>query len=179
MYINQVFQAINNLPEEQAQEIDFETLMKNAVALTRAVAYKKKIDIDTQSVLERRSGNWQIYEKIIFTQYVFIRSEITEENYYRIKKIAGVVRFLGYENGIIPTLNNSEQRYIEWLWNARKPIEPSKIYVTPSGDKMIMSGILRKYSGNEIEYNLRQRKANIFIEIAGRKHKITLPVIRI
>ena len=127
----------------------------------------------------RRSGNWQIYEKIIFTQYVFIRSEINEENYYRIKKIAGVVRFLGFENGIIPPLNNSEQRYIEWLWNDGKSVEPSKIYVTPSGDKMIMSGILRKYSGNEIEYNLRQRKANIFIEIAGRKHKITLPVIRI
>ncbi|MDE6834109.1 MAG: DUF3486 family protein, partial [Ruminococcus sp.] len=49
---NQIFQAINNLPEEQVQEIDFETLMKNAVALTRVVAYKKKIDIDSQSVLE-------------------------------------------------------------------------------------------------------------------------------
>ena len=127
----------------------------------------------------RRGRKWHIYEKIIFTQYVFIRSEITEENYYKIKKIAGVVRFLGYENGILPPLNHSEQRYIEWLWNDGKPVEPSKIYVTPSGDKMIMSGILRKYSGDEIEYNLRQRKANIFIDIAGRKHKITLPVIRI
>ncbi len=45
---NQVFQAINNLPEEQVQNIDFETLMKNAVALTRAVAYKRKIDIDSK-----------------------------------------------------------------------------------------------------------------------------------
>ena len=127
----------------------------------------------------RCGGKWNISEKIIFTQYVFIRSEITEENYYRIKKIAGVVRFLGFENGVIPPLNYTEQRYIEWLWNDGKPIEPSKIYVTPCGDKMIMSGILRIYSGDEIEYNLRQRKANIFIDIAGRKHKITLPVIRI
>lgn len=127
----------------------------------------------------RRGGQWQIYEKIIFTQYIFIRFEITEENYYRIRKIDGVVRFLGYENGILHPLNNSEQKYIEWLYNDGKPIEPSKIYVTPSGDKMIMSGILRKYSGDEIEYNLRQRKANIFIEIAGRRHKIILPVVRI
>ena len=127
----------------------------------------------------RRGGNWNIYEKIIFTQYVFIRSEITEESYYKIKKIAGVVRFLGFENGILQSLSHAEQCYIEWLWNDGKPVELSKIYVTPSGDKMIMSGILRKYSGDEIEYNLRQRKANIFINIAGRKHKITLPVIRI
>ena len=56
---NQVFQAINNLPEEQVQEIDFETLMKNAVALTRTVAYKKKIDIDSQSVLETGAEQFQ------------------------------------------------------------------------------------------------------------------------
>lgn len=127
----------------------------------------------------RRGGNWNICKRVIFTQYVFIRSEITKENYYRVKKIAGVVRFLGFENGVIPSLNHTEQRYIEWLWNGGKPVEPSKIYVTPSGDKLIMSGFLRKYSGNEIEYNLRQRKADIFIDIAGRKHRITLPVVRI
>ncbi len=127
----------------------------------------------------RRGGKWSIYEKIIFTQYVFLRFELTEENYYRIKKIDGVVRFLGFENGVLQPLNHAEQKYIEWLWNDGKPVEPSKIYVTPSGDKMIMSGILRKYSGDEIEYNLRQRKANIFIDIAGRKHKITLPAIKI
>lgn len=56
---NQIFQAINNLPEEQAQNIDFETLMKNAVALTRAVAYKKKIDIDTKDVLENGADQFQ------------------------------------------------------------------------------------------------------------------------
>lgn len=56
---NQVFQAINNLPEEQAQNVDFETLMKNAVALTRAVAYKKKIDIDSKDILENGADQFQ------------------------------------------------------------------------------------------------------------------------
>ena len=56
---NQVFQAINNLPEEQVQNIDFETLMKNAVALTKAVAYKKKIDIGTKDVLENGADQFQ------------------------------------------------------------------------------------------------------------------------
>ncbi|MDE5583069.1 MAG: hypothetical protein K2J08_05145 [Ruminococcus sp.] len=135
--------------------------------------------LPTRQEFIRRGGMWQIYEKIIFTQYVFLKSEITEKNYYEIKKINGVVRFLGFENGVLQPLNHAEQSYIEWLWNGGKPIEPSKIYVTPNGEKMILSGILRKYSGNEIEYNLRQRKASIFIEIAGRRHRITLPVIRI
>ena len=123
----------------------------------------------------RRGGKWSIHEKIIFTQYIFIQFEPSEKSYYKIRNIDGIVRFLGYNQ----PLKNSEQKYIEWLENDGNPIEPSKIYVTASGDKMIMSGILRKYSGNEIEYNLRQRKASIFIEIAGKMHRITLPIVRI
>ena len=76
---NQVFQAINNLSEEQAQEIDFETLMKNAVALTRAVAYKKKIDIGSQSVLENGADQFQ---SLIFEAMAYEEPEL----YRRVKK---------------------------------------------------------------------------------------------
>ena len=76
---NQVFQAINSLPEEQVQEIDFETLMKNAVALTRAVAYKKKIDIDSQSVLENGADQFQ---SLIFE----VMADEDPELYRRVKK---------------------------------------------------------------------------------------------
>ena len=76
---NKVFQAINNLPEEQAQEIDFETLMKNAVALTKAVAYKKKIDIDSQSVLENGADQFQ---SLIFEAM----AEENPELYKQVKK---------------------------------------------------------------------------------------------
>lgn len=61
---NQVFQSINNFSEEQLQSVDFDTLMKNAVALTRAIAYKKKIDVDTKTVFENGMQQFQsaIYE---------------------------------------------------------------------------------------------------------------------
>ena len=76
---NQIFQAINNLPEENVQEIDFETLMKNAVALTRAVAYKKKIDVDSQSVLENGAEQFQ---SLIFEAMADEEPEL----YRRVKK---------------------------------------------------------------------------------------------
>lgn len=61
---NQVFQSINNLSEDQLQNVDFDTLMKNSVALTRAIAYKKKIDVNTQTVLENGAEQFQsmLYE---------------------------------------------------------------------------------------------------------------------
>ncbi len=62
---NQVFQNINNMmSEDQMQNVDFDTLMKNAVALTKAIAYKRKIDVDTKTVLENGMEEFQaaIYE---------------------------------------------------------------------------------------------------------------------
>ena len=61
---NQIFQGINSCSEDQMRDIDFETLMKNAVALTKAIAYKKKIDVDTKTVLENGMQEFQtaIYE---------------------------------------------------------------------------------------------------------------------
>lgn len=76
---NQVFQAINQIPEEQVQNTDFETLMKNAVALTRAVAYKKKIDIDSRDTLENGAEQFQ--------EYIFeAMSEERPELYRELKK---------------------------------------------------------------------------------------------
>ncbi len=61
---NQVFQNINNMSEDRMNDVNFETLMKNAVALTKAIAYKKKIDVDTKTVLENGMQEFQtaIYE---------------------------------------------------------------------------------------------------------------------
>ena len=121
----------------------------------------------------RRGGKWNIHESVIFTQYVFIRFEPSESNYYKIRKINGIIRFLDCNQ----PLKYSEQKYIEWLENGGKPIEPSEIHVNPNGSISIVSGILKNYSGNKIEYNIRQRKADVFIKIADCEHKVTLPVV--
>ena len=42
----------NKLSDEQIQTIDIETLIKNAVALTRAVAYKRNVDAKTNTAIE-------------------------------------------------------------------------------------------------------------------------------
>lgn len=73
---NQIFQNINNLSEEQMNDVDFETLMKNAVALTKAIAYKKKIDVDTQSVIE--SGMEQ-FQSVLYETMAAERPELYKE----------------------------------------------------------------------------------------------------
>jgi len=55
-------------------------------------------------------------------------------------------------------------------------IEPSKIYVTPEGQKLIMSGPLKKYSGSYAEICVRQKRARVFVPICGRQYRVTLPI---
>lgn len=55
----QMLDAISKMPEEQLKELDFDTLSKRAVALTRAAAYKKQIDIKNKDILEVGAEQFQ------------------------------------------------------------------------------------------------------------------------
>lgn len=58
---NQLLDAINKMPDEKLSELDFESVAKNAVALTRAAAYKKNIDIKNKEILENGADKFMAY----------------------------------------------------------------------------------------------------------------------
>lgn len=58
---NHLLDAINNMPEEKLKELDFESIAKNAVALTRAATYKKNVDIKTKGTLENGADQFMSY----------------------------------------------------------------------------------------------------------------------
>lgn len=49
---SKLLERINSLPDEQLQNLDTTQLVKSTVALTKAMAYKKKTDIQTKTLLE-------------------------------------------------------------------------------------------------------------------------------
>ncbi len=130
----------------------------------------------TEAII-RKGGQWHRREKLVFTQYIFVECDLTDEAYYRIKSVCGVVRFLGH--GKPEPLPTDESLYIKFLHNGDKIIEASKVYVTGTGEKMILSDLLREYTNNIIGLELRQRRADVAITLHGKRHVITLPVISI
>lgn len=50
---NYTFEAINNTPEESWKDLDPLKLMQQATSLTRAAAYKSKIDIENKGLLDK------------------------------------------------------------------------------------------------------------------------------
>ena len=131
----------------------------------------------TEEIYIRSGGKWYKKLKLVFTQYIFIECELTDETYYDIKSTPGVVRFLGCGNP--EPLKADEQAHIRLLWNKGKPVEASKVYTTATGEKMILSGILRNYQNDIISLDLRQRRAKVAVTLLGKMHTITLPVISI
>lgn len=125
----------------------------------------------------RLRGQWHKRLKLVFTQYIFVECELTDEIYYQIKSTPGAVRFLGF--GKPEPLRPDEREYIRLLHNKGKPIEASKIYTTAAGEKMILSGILRDYADKIVYLDLRQRRARVRTTLLGKPHTITLPVISI
>lgn len=70
--------------------------------------------LPVKSVIEKG----KVCEKIIFENYVFLRCELTDEDYGEIRKIRYIWRILGWEDkNSVPFLKKHEQRYIERLWN--------------------------------------------------------------
>ena len=124
----------------------------------------------------RRKGTWNIEKKLVFGGYIFLEVavEITPEDYYAIKNTSGVINFVGH--GKPQMISEDECGYIEWLWNKGKPIEASKVYVGTDGQKMVMSGPLRRYGGKYAQMDIRQRRAKVAVTICGVIRHITLPI---
>ena len=68
--------AVSRMDEEQLKELDFETLSKNAVALTRAAAYKRQIDIKNKEILENGAEQFQ---SLIFEAMAKERPDLYKE----------------------------------------------------------------------------------------------------
>lgn len=58
---NHLLDAINRMPEEKLGDLDFESIAKNAVALTRAAAYKKNVDVKVKGTLENGADQFMSY----------------------------------------------------------------------------------------------------------------------
>lgn len=73
---NQLLEAVNSLPDEQLQSADLNSLIKNSVALTKAVAYKKNIELKNKDILE--TGIEQV-KSMIFEAMAEERPELYKE----------------------------------------------------------------------------------------------------
>ena len=133
--------------------------------------------VPKENRLIRTGGLWTQREYILFAGYVFLNMNYNAENYYKVKGIPGVIKFLG-DSGNPSRLSYLEAEWINLLTGAdNTPIEPTTVKVQKDGTFKIVNGVLEKLENRIVKYDKRSRKATFEITICNEKKEVQLSII--
>lgn len=124
--------------------------------------------------LLRKNGGWTSRIYTLFPGYVFLSLEYSAENYYRVKAVPHVLRFLGF-SGLSPScLTHLEAEWLRLLSNGGEPLKPSRVEELPDGSVRIMEGVLQNFPVRSIHFDRRARRARVGITLCGEPKILTL-----
>lgn len=124
----------------------------------------------------RSGGSWIQKEYILFSSYVFLDMAYNAGNYYKIKNLPGVIRFLG------DSRNPSRLSYLEAEWiclltgEDNTPIEPTLVKIGDDGSLKAVDGVLERFENRVSKMDKRNRKATFEITICNEKKKVQLSI---
>lgn len=126
--------------------------------------------VPQENRLERRQGEWVQRLRILFAGYVFIDlSNMRQEEYYSIKNLDYVLRFLGADQPA--QLDEKEAEFIRFL----APSDFESVGILEA--ETLEIGSRYKINGYELKaiaINQRQRRATFEMNLAGEEHRVTL-----
>lgn len=125
----------------------------------------------------RSGGVWRQKKYILFSSYVFLDMVFNADNYYRIKRLPGVIRFLGGDSSSPSKLSWLEAEWVLQLTGKKDaPVEPSVVRVGEDGRLMVVDGVLEKFKHRIIRYDKRSRRATVELTIFSEKKEVQLSV---
>lgn len=124
----------------------------------------------------RKGGVWNRQEYVLFPSYVFLNIDFTAENYYKVKNIPNVIRFLGCGSQPSP-LSYLEAEWIKTLTGLNgTPLEPTKVKEDENGNVQIVEGVLAGFANKAIKYNKHSHRATFEITICNEVKTVQLGI---
>ena len=111
--------------------------------------------------LIRSGGRWQTRTYTLIPSYVFVALDNVTRDYYRIRQVTGIIRFLELNGGAATALTPPEEQFIRAFGDKPAPVS----HISIDGDRIIMlDGPLKVYSdaGRNIRFNMHRRQATVF-----------------
>lgn len=133
--------------------------------------------VPKENRLIRTGGSWTQRVYTLFAGYVFLGMDYNADNYYKVKGIPGVIKFLG------DSRNPSRLSYLEAEWITllagpdNAPIEPATVKVQDDGTLKVVKGILEKFENRIVKYDRRSRKATFEITVCNEKKEVQLSIM--
>lgn len=147
---------------------------KNVAGKLRDSGIRASVPAENRPI--RSGGVWRKKEYILFTGYVFLEMPFNADNYYKVRRIPGVIRFLG-DNASPSTLSYLEAEWIRLLSGRNgRPLEPTVVRENGDGKLQIVSGVLASLEHNIVKWDKRSRKAVFEITVCGEKKTAQLGI---
>lgn len=146
-----------------------EIIIRNAIERTGTEAL-----VPRRIVHERQQGKIYTNERKLFPSYVFINIEFNPKIYYRIKRIPGVIRFLG-GNNVAQPVAEEEMNFIFSLCSDGELAGISSLVKV--GDQIrVLSGPLQGFEGRIVKVDWRHLRARVRLTLFNRPHEVDLGI---
>ncbi|AGF56339.1 transcriptional antiterminator NusG [Clostridium saccharoperbutylacetonicum] len=143
--------------------------------LEKEIGDKYKFIIPTRELKERKNGKWHYVRRKLFPGYIFIKTSMNIDMYYKLKNAPGIIRLLRSEDEIL-TVSEEELNILSmFLSNNDINIGISELY----RDKdiiRIISGPLLGLEGQIVKFNFRKCRAKVNINFMNEVRVVELGI---
>lgn len=143
--------------------------------LEKEIGDKYKFIIPTRELKERKNGKWHYVRRKLFPGYIFIKTSMNIDMYYKLKNAPGIIRLLRSEDEIL-TVSEEELNILSmFLSNNDINIGISELY----RDKdiiRIISGPLLGLEGQIVKFNFRKGRAKVSINFMNEVRVVELGI---
>ena len=134
--------------------------------------------IPKKEVRERRNGRTEIRERPMFTGYLFLFWEGSDESLFPIfelRHIPGLTRILAYDDGS-HALKGRDLEFAHWIHMNDGYITQSKVLFTEGQRIHICEGPLRGFDGNVVKVDKHHKRIVLRFEIGGNISDVSFTV---
>lgn len=128
---------------------------------------------------ERRDGKREECSRLLYPGYVFAQTErLNAQRYYDFKRIDGVLRLLGLDDGDIPRcVPESEMQTVMDITGDTQTIGISHGIKDASGKIKIVDGPLKSLQGRITKIDTRQQRATVRLSLMGHAQIVSVALI--
>lgn len=131
--------------------------------------------VPRRNLRERKNGKWREVERLLFPGYVFVSVEMTENNYYFISGIPGVIDILRGASSSPEPVPFDEMQVIFRLTRNGDMVGISDVLF--DGDSVkVLSGPLQGYEGLIVKVDKRRFRAKVKFLLAGLEKFVELGI---
>ena len=134
--------------------------------------------IPKKEVRERRNGRTEVRERPMFTGYLFLFWEGSDEKQFPIfemRRIPGLTRILAYDDGS-HALKGRDLEFAHWIHMNGGYIKQSKVLFTEGQRIHICEGPLRGFDGNIVKVDKHHKRIVLRFEIGGNVSDVSFTV---